>query len=550
MCVSLVASQGSSTKGLKCENLLLPSSPAPQRPRVATLGISHLSLRFLLTHFDAKDFHLPDDEFGRLKRDKLRSAARDLEAFVPHRSPYATRQRALGTPSGNFSRKRLRAARGLPPKDGPRCTGPEDKPAAGASHSSDQTDLGSDRDAPEMPAPSHIPREVTHKEEGQGCDWLPVDRGNEAERGAGGCAGVGAGAGQEEDADVAAGVLSPQVLNLGLTPTLTVPQTQRSTTLALPSWGSPAFPSLGVTPATPLHFRPSTDSQLTLQSTAPCTPPRGPVPSCDAGTDSQTPSFSFGPRAGGRGQSQNALFAARVEAELHRGEEFADADRYAARSGNASPLSRNPSLSPTKERGSSRSSPCPPNTPSPLTKPPKSQLAPPPRLSPEGEDGAGISSAALTDREGEALQQTLPVSGRQGCADADPGAGMESTPTACMGEEDATPGGADPRKPAQVSLVTSDCDPARRSGCPAPPSPDSLPPSSPRSEHGDLDSYFTDTAWSRGEQTTSQPGDAWGQSLAEKTPPPSPPAGPEGSLSSSLKLAHILKVAPSLRYTL
>ncbi|KAI1896108.1 hypothetical protein AGOR_G00091420 [Albula goreensis] len=100
-----------SLTGGEYDSLLLPSSPAPQRPPVFTLGGTRLSLHFLLSHLDAKDFHLPDDEFGMLKRDKLRLFTDgDLEAFAPLRPRYATRQRATGTPSGSARpRKRLSA---------------------------------------------------------------------------------------------------------------------------------------------------------------------------------------------------------------------------------------------------------------------------------------------------------------------------------------------------------------------------------------------------------------------------------------------------------
>ncbi|XP_061086458.1 partner and localizer of BRCA2 [Conger conger] len=547
------ASPCSSTRGMKA---LLPSSPAPQRPHVATLGESHLSLRFLLSHFDTEDFHLPDDEFGTLKRQKLRSTARDLEAFVPHCSPYLTRQRALGTPLGNSYRK---------------------KPASRTSH---QTDLGSDRDAPKSPPPSFICGEVTHKGEGPGCDSLPVERGNGAEPIAGGCArqggGVGVGAGQEEGsvctgADVEA--LSPHVLNLSLTPTLTVPQTPKNTTLALSSCGSPSFPSLGVTPAIPLHSRPPTQdctystppnalsphNQATAQSTAPCTPPQGvrlSVLSCEPSPEAQTPSLSLAPCSGRNSQSQNALCAAQTEAEPHKGEEFTGGDQCVAhaRSPDAmerpvtdslSSLCQSPSALPV----SSHSSPCPLDARSLLPEPLESRRVLPLPLPPEDEDGAVVSSAPLTDRKGEALQRTraLPVLGGRGCVDPDPDpdADMGSMPTPCMEEEVANP-----QTPAQVSLRISDYDGTQHSGCPAPRGPDTLPSCSLRSEHGDrdLDSYFTDTAWSRGVQTPSQPGhSAWGQSPAEKrleTPPPSPPGGREGPLCSSLKLTHTLKAPP------
>ncbi|XP_035262272.1 partner and localizer of BRCA2 isoform X2 [Anguilla anguilla] len=587
--------------GVKCETLLLRSSPAPQRPHVFTPGGSHPSLRFLLSHFDAEDFHLPDDQFGTLKRLKLLSAAGDLESFVPHRSPYATRQRALGTPYGGAYRRRPRAARGLPPTDGPLSAQPDGKPAGRASCTSDQTDLGSDRDAPESLTPSLTPREVTRKE---GCDSLPLGRADEAERIAGRCAAQeeGLGAGQEEGsavrgADVAAGPSSPCVPNLSLTPT--APQTQKSTALALPSWGSPAFPSLGVTPAVPLQSSPPTQdctpptptkaqsphSQPTPQCTALPTPSQGPVISCEL--SAHTPSLSRTSSAGGHTQSHNAPCAAQDEAEPREAEALADGDQSAARApspdatellvtdslsslsrcGSAFPLSCNPALSPAVEHGCNSSSPCPPDPGAPSPKPPESPCVPPLPPPPEGEgaviDGADVSSSAeatpstcLTDRRGEPVQQSqtaalglsLPGAGRRGCADAgaDADAGMGSMPMADMGEKNFTQG-ADPHKPAQDSLSA-----AQLSGCPAPPGPDTLPSSSLRSEQGDkdLDCYFTDSAWSRGVQTPPQSGhSAWGQSPAEKrldTPPQSPLTVQDGPLSSSLKLTHTLK-APADR---
>ncbi|KAJ8363960.1 hypothetical protein SKAU_G00127910 [Synaphobranchus kaupii] len=582
------------------ETLLLPSSPAPQRPHVLTPGVSHLSLSFLLSHFDAKDFHLPDDEFGTLKRDKLRlSAAGELEAFVPRRSPYPTRQRALGTPSGSDYRKRLRGAGGHPPTDGLRCV----KPAGRVSQTSDQTDVGSDRDSPESLTPSLIPRDVTHEEEGLGCDSLPQERGNGAERTAGGCAGQGdgVGAGQEEGsvsggAVLAAGASSPHVLNVSLTQTL--PQTQKSPTLAL-SCGSPTFPSLGVTPALPLHSRPptqdsttstpptaqSTHSQPTSHSTAHCTPCQSPIISCEPSADARTPSLSRTPCAGGHSQSQDAPCAAREEAEPHKGKVFADGDQRAAHalspdapelsvtdslchSGSAFPLSHNPALSPAEEHGGNGSSPCPADARSLPPKPPESRRAPPLPLPPKKDgpqsDRADVPSSAeatpstfLTDGKGEALQQSraaalalpLPVSGRRDCTDADVHTG--STPTAFMGKKDF-PHEADAHKLPQDSLSTPSYGTTQRSGRLAPPGPDTVPSSSLRSEFGDkdLDGYFTDSAWSRGVQTLSQSGHSpSGQSPVENrldTPPPSPHTVQEGPLSSSLTLTHTLK-APAGR---
>ncbi|KAJ8413539.1 hypothetical protein AAFF_G00080460, partial [Aldrovandia affinis] len=229
----LRASNYSSTGAVKCESLLLTCSPAPQRPHVLTLGETHLSLRFLLSHFDTKDFHLPDDEFGALKQDKLRPpACGELEAFVPLRSPYRTRQCTSGTPSGNTRyRKKLRSVRSLPPTDGPQCVQPEVEPAGHTAQTSGQTDLGSERDTPESLTPSLTPGEVTRQEEEQHCDAVPLGRENRVECAlkppplVGECtglveaasAGLGDGVGKgQEDSSAQRGscTLSPRVVNL------------------------------------------------------------------------------------------------------------------------------------------------------------------------------------------------------------------------------------------------------------------------------------------------------------------------------------------------
>ncbi|KAL7846032.1 hypothetical protein AOLI_G00242240 [Acnodon oligacanthus] len=45
----------------------------------------------LLSTFDVQDFHLPDDEFGQLKLERLRTSCSNLEPLIPHYSPYNTR---------------------------------------------------------------------------------------------------------------------------------------------------------------------------------------------------------------------------------------------------------------------------------------------------------------------------------------------------------------------------------------------------------------------------------------------------------------------------
>ncbi|XP_036418535.1 uncharacterized protein palb2 isoform X2 [Colossoma macropomum] len=45
----------------------------------------------LLSMFDVQDFHLPDDEFGQLKLQRLRTSCLNLEPLTPHYSPYNTR---------------------------------------------------------------------------------------------------------------------------------------------------------------------------------------------------------------------------------------------------------------------------------------------------------------------------------------------------------------------------------------------------------------------------------------------------------------------------
>ncbi|KAL6481291.1 hypothetical protein MHYP_G00093710 [Metynnis hypsauchen] len=45
----------------------------------------------LLSMFDVQDFHLPDNEFGQMKLERLRKSCSNLEPLIPHYSPYNTR---------------------------------------------------------------------------------------------------------------------------------------------------------------------------------------------------------------------------------------------------------------------------------------------------------------------------------------------------------------------------------------------------------------------------------------------------------------------------
>ncbi|MGH0142027.1 UNVERIFIED_CONTAM: hypothetical protein FKN15_030026 [Acipenser sinensis] len=101
-------------------SLSIPSEPGqhcsvPQFPDHREL----FSLKYLSSRFVIKDFHLPDDDFGRLKLEKLKSSeTRHLESFSPTYSPYITRKTAAKTVSAkqNYSRNSLRdSVIGTPP---------------------------------------------------------------------------------------------------------------------------------------------------------------------------------------------------------------------------------------------------------------------------------------------------------------------------------------------------------------------------------------------------------------------------------------------------
>ncbi|XP_046900245.1 partner and localizer of BRCA2 [Hypomesus transpacificus] len=72
------------------------SSPLQNRGSVSSLGERHAgSLTRVLTTFDLQDFYLPDDQFGKLKLEKLqRIVVETQEPFAA--SPYSTRRRHLG----------------------------------------------------------------------------------------------------------------------------------------------------------------------------------------------------------------------------------------------------------------------------------------------------------------------------------------------------------------------------------------------------------------------------------------------------------------------
>ncbi|XP_041085567.1 partner and localizer of BRCA2 [Polyodon spathula] len=92
-------------------SLSIPSEPGqrcsvPQFPDHREL----LSLKYLSSRFGMKDFHLPDDDFGQLKLEKLKSSeTRHLESFSPSYSPYITRKTASKTVSAkqNYLRNSL-----------------------------------------------------------------------------------------------------------------------------------------------------------------------------------------------------------------------------------------------------------------------------------------------------------------------------------------------------------------------------------------------------------------------------------------------------------
>nr|XP_015215604.1 PREDICTED: partner and localizer of BRCA2 [Lepisosteus oculatus] len=78
-----------------CRALRPLSRPSQGSPRLPGLGDGVLRLRSLLSQFDVKDFHLPDEEFGRLKLEKLTmSAAARPAPVAPCASPYYTRRLA------------------------------------------------------------------------------------------------------------------------------------------------------------------------------------------------------------------------------------------------------------------------------------------------------------------------------------------------------------------------------------------------------------------------------------------------------------------------
>lgn len=256
-------------------------------------GVGNFNLRALLCRFDVKDFHLPDDEFGSLKLDKLRSsAAASLDAGLPRRSPYNTRRGASRAPLGANHHKSAGSS-----------GGPVGS-LAGTNCQQHIQVLASD-------APTQLPKEVRSRnstaqktattamrsfrvrlpggkqgrnncsEDGKdGRVPSPESRLNQlnpmVRNTPGSSHGVVMGEGErggvanymEVEASPAGMALSPCVLNFSSSTTAHNEKNERP---ILPLLGSPTFPSLGVTPVF------SANSSLPSQNCSASTPLQSPV---------------------------------------------------------------------------------------------------------------------------------------------------------------------------------------------------------------------------------------------------------------------------------
>ncbi|KAL4624474.1 partner and localizer of BRCA2 [Arapaima gigas] len=306
-----------STRSDPCESLLLqPSGPTLLFPQVFAVKRSNLGLSSLLSLFDIKDFHLPDDEFGRLKLDKLRSSATvGLQAFVPHHSSYITRWRASKTssdmksseePVKSLSSTSCQPHIAMTSNKEPtnfldnsnlvnktthvRLTAAvEDCEAALQNEGNNKHGFYQEKDSKGESAEESSPRLLQNPNSGdlnlvedrtdsqvmstvrETTDCTLVDMGPESSPTTG-------------HAAVAAVAASPHVLNLSPTPTLPCNKTDAS---APPLWESPTFPSLGVTPAFPVH------PSLPLQN---CTPSASPEVASHF-HQSTTPSSAYGTKS-------------------------------------------------------------------------------------------------------------------------------------------------------------------------------------------------------------------------------------------------------------
>ncbi|XP_048870201.1 uncharacterized protein palb2 [Brienomyrus brachyistius] len=296
-----------------CESLLLQSPDPVQPPPCPTVppsGGGNFNLRALLSRLDVKDFHLPDDEFGRLKLDKLRSSATaSLEAGLPRQSPYNTRRRASrtllgaghhktagssGGPVGSLARMDCQQHVQVPPSDGPPQLSKEVnsiaqqsataamrslgiRVAGGKQGRSNFSEDGEDGRVPSPDARSSQLNPVVRNSPGssQGVGMGEGDRG-----GAANCMEVEGGV----EASPAGVALSPCVLNFSSS---TPAHNEKSERPVLPLLGSPTLPSLGVTPAFSAH------SSLSSQNCSSSTPlkvrssvvqPATPSTSCDSET--------------------------------------------------------------------------------------------------------------------------------------------------------------------------------------------------------------------------------------------------------------------------
>ncbi|KAG7491897.1 hypothetical protein MATL_G00009060 [Megalops atlanticus] len=616
----LRASKRSSAEGVNCESLLLPSSPAPRRPHVLSLGGNGLSLHSVLSQLDIKDFDLPDDEFGRLKLDKLRTlASGDLEPFLPHQSRYHTRRRASGASAGNsrYKKSPLPSMGGLSgfsmPASAarPQHLNSSEEPAEMELQTPGVTDLGSVRSTPEPLNYSLKVVEVAQQGEGRNCGGLLQEGAKRLEsmsktspldaectghvKTASTGTGEGPKKGQEaksvgEGTVAAVGAPSPHVLNLSPTPTV---HTQKSDTLCLPSLGSSTFPSLGVTPAFPVcpsSPTPVCPATTPSKSQGPLTQPilqpatywthtQGPAVSSQPSSDTEPPSLSQTPGTDVQDPSQNARCAETAQAEPHNKEESANGDQRALNvafpeSANLSltdslssslfysrgPSAQccNPVLSPSVECRSNHCSPCPQRAECDDSQEAMPGHAVPPcidsLLPSMGGEGKNSNRAHVPSSAKDPVS-TLPplglrdeqdavMSGRQSPTDTGKSA---LTPHVVEDDPAFTLSGlnTDPHKPTQDSLKTQ-VHSATEHPVPLPTSIPATPlPLSLRSEHGekDLDSYFTDSAWSREAGTLPQPGQAFSgpDPVEEKLE-----ASPSSSPATSLRLTHTLE-APAGR---
>nr|XP_023670841.1 partner and localizer of BRCA2 isoform X1 [Paramormyrops kingsleyae] len=580
-----------------CDSLLLqPPGPVqqPLRPTVPPSGGGNFNLRALLSRFDVKDFHLPDDEFGRLKLDKLRSSATaSLDASLPRQSPYNTRRGASRTPLGADRHKSAGSSGGpvgslagtncqqhiqVLPNDAPpqlpkelRSRNSTAQQTATATMRSfrvrlpggkqGRNNFSEDGEDGRVPSPESRSSQLNPVVRNSPGSSLGVRMGEGDRGGVANCMEVEGGV----EASPAGMALSPCVLNFSSS---TPAHNEKSERPVLPLLGSPTFPSLGVTPAFSAH------SSLPSQNCSASTPLKVQSPVARQATPS-TSRDSQRHRAASSGgtppsllcqspeeliQSRNPLPAEVVQQKVHAIEVSAN-QSYSPKTllpcfsdslsssilASITSQCRQSAPSPSLDRSDIDSSPPfgageDPYTPTPQTTlkdgsaPMKGHVG----KSPLAETPSGVDLAPSlspgSSQKGDNVESLNPsgavlLSPSQDC----PEAGEGEAP--CLVNADGSMGGAsrDSHSDVEPLLQAASVDKCSLGE-------QSLSPGTEAADQ-DLDSYFTDSVWPPWGQASSSQGPLGRQAETQGMAPPTERRSPAADI---LQLMHTLK-APAGR---